>query len=226
MAFDKVVDSAQLDGALTSTADAIRVKTGETEEIVWDETTGFSEAILAITGTGSGGGRLPAGYTELPYLNSDGYQCIDTGWRAKAGDTLTMSMALSSGNAEAGFGGYPDQFELYYKFSYTSNPTVTVWTNKTSITVLENYSGTVEYGQVTTLKIRFDSDMTDGTVRLFAYRLDRLRFAGKMLFATAESASGEKYFDLVPCIHPSGELGMYDLVTDVLFNNAGSGSFF
>ena len=225
MAYDKVIDSVQFEGALTATADAIRVKTGETEKIVWDETTGFSEAILAFTGTGSGGGRLPAGYTEVPYLNSDGGQYIETGWRAKAGDVLTMSMAITSGSSESAFGGYPDEFELYYKFQYTANPTVAVWTNKSAITVLENHSGTVEFGQITTLKIRFDADMTSGTVRLFAYRLDRFPFAGKILYATVENANGEKIIDYVPCIHPSGEFGMYDLATNMFFQNAGSGKF-
>lgn len=185
------------------------------------------DSLIAGFGTGGGGGgRLPAGYTELPYLNSDGGQHIETGWRAKAGDVLTMSMAITSGSSESAFGGYPDEFELYYKFSYTTNPSVAVWTNKSAITVLENHSGTVEFGQVTTLKLRFDADMTSGTVRLFAYRLDRFPFAGKILFATVENANGEKVLDYVPCIHPSGEFGMYDLARDMFYQNAGSGKFF
>lgn len=53
MAYDKVVDSAQLDGAMTATADAIRGKTGETAPIVWDAANGFSAAIAAIA-EGSG----------------------------------------------------------------------------------------------------------------------------------------------------------------------------
>ena len=59
MAIDKLVDSAKLDAALTSTADAIRVKTKGTAVISFDLTggTGFGDEIakivLGITPTGS-----------------------------------------------------------------------------------------------------------------------------------------------------------------------------
>ena len=53
MAYDKVIDSAKLNSAMTATADAIRVKTGGTETIEWDESTGFASAVETIGG-GSG----------------------------------------------------------------------------------------------------------------------------------------------------------------------------
>ncbi len=59
MAIDKLVDSAKLDAALTSTADAIRMKTKGAAAIPFDLTssTGFSDEIakiaLGITPTGS-----------------------------------------------------------------------------------------------------------------------------------------------------------------------------
>lgn len=54
MAFDKVVDSAKLDTAMTYTAGRIRAKTGDTNQIAWDSAKGFGNAIDAIT---SGGGN-------------------------------------------------------------------------------------------------------------------------------------------------------------------------
>ena len=53
MAYDKVVDSAQLDAAMTYTANRIRNKTGDTNQIVWDSAKGFGDAVDAIS---SGGG--------------------------------------------------------------------------------------------------------------------------------------------------------------------------
>ena len=50
MAFDKVVDSAALDAAMTYTANRIRNKTGDTNQIVWDSAKGFGDAVDAITG--------------------------------------------------------------------------------------------------------------------------------------------------------------------------------
>ena len=49
MAFDKVVDSAKLDAGMTATANAIRGKTGGTDPIAWDESTGFKTAVEGIT---------------------------------------------------------------------------------------------------------------------------------------------------------------------------------
>ena len=48
MALDKLVDSSQLNGALGSTADAIREKTGGTSLLEWDMDTGFEVAIGTI----------------------------------------------------------------------------------------------------------------------------------------------------------------------------------
>lgn len=55
MAYDKLIDSAKLDGAITATANAIREKTETTEKIAWNPETGFSDAIEAIEVGGSGG---------------------------------------------------------------------------------------------------------------------------------------------------------------------------
>lgn len=51
MAYDKVVDSAVLDAAMTHTANRIRNKTGGTDQIIWDSAKGFGDAVDAITGS-------------------------------------------------------------------------------------------------------------------------------------------------------------------------------
>lgn len=73
MAYDKVVDGTQLNGALTATADAIRDKTGASASIPWDMSAGFSAAIAAIP-TGGGGTDAEDAIIERtisgPYSNS------------------------------------------------------------------------------------------------------------------------------------------------------------
>lgn len=54
MAYDKVVDSAALDAAMTYTANRIRNKTSGTDQIAWDSAKGFGDAVDAIS---SGGGN-------------------------------------------------------------------------------------------------------------------------------------------------------------------------
>lgn len=53
MAFDKVIDSTQLDSAMTYTANRIRNKTGGADQIAWDPDKGFGDAVDAITGGGA-----------------------------------------------------------------------------------------------------------------------------------------------------------------------------
>ena len=53
MSYDKVVDSIQLDAAMSYTANRIRNKTGGTDQIAWDSVKGFGDAVDAITGGSS-----------------------------------------------------------------------------------------------------------------------------------------------------------------------------
>lgn len=75
MAFDKVIDSTQLDTAMTYTANRIRNKTGDTNQITWDSAKGFGDAVDAITSGSSApesdprevyGGTRPAEWLRLP----------------------------------------------------------------------------------------------------------------------------------------------------------------
>lgn len=75
MAFDKVIDSTQLDAAMTHTANRIRAKTGGTDQIAWDSAKGFGDAVDAITSGSSApesdprevyGGTRPAEWLRLP----------------------------------------------------------------------------------------------------------------------------------------------------------------
>lgn len=74
MAYDKVVDSAALDAAMTYTANRIRNKTGDTNQIVWDSNKGFGDAVDAISSGGSQEsdprevyqGTRPAEWLRLP----------------------------------------------------------------------------------------------------------------------------------------------------------------
>lgn len=71
MAFDKVIDSAQLDGALEATANEIRKKTGETGSIPWDADNGFASAIGSLeVGGGEEYDKYDGPYTVNPTTSS------------------------------------------------------------------------------------------------------------------------------------------------------------
>lgn len=75
MAFDKVIDSTQLDAAMTYTAGRIRAKTGSADQIAWNSAKGFGDAVDTITGGSSAPesdtrevyqGTRPAEWLRLP----------------------------------------------------------------------------------------------------------------------------------------------------------------
>lgn len=84
MAIDKAVDSTALDSALTYTADRIRVKTGDTAQIAWDNDKGFGDAVDAISGGGAQTsdprevyqGTRPAEWLRLPDYDEVEENCI------------------------------------------------------------------------------------------------------------------------------------------------------
>jgi len=92
MALDKLVDSTQLDGAMTATANAIRGKTSGSALLTWDLTNGFKAAIESIP---SGSGNLQAKTNINPSTSS---QTItpDTGYD---GLSSVQINAMPSGSA-------------------------------------------------------------------------------------------------------------------------------
>lgn len=101
MAYDKVVDSAKLDGALKKTADAIREKRGTSASFAWNATTGFSAAVSAIEAS-----------TELQY----------------ASGTFTAKVTMSEGGGEAvgevtGLAFKPKMVVVYAGSSFSLNST-------------------------------------------------------------------------------------------------------
>jgi len=65
MALDKLVDSSQLNGALSSTANAIRGKTDSQELLQWDMNEGFSDAVSAIVTLSEGSDDANAAASDL-----------------------------------------------------------------------------------------------------------------------------------------------------------------
>ena len=73
MAYDKVVDSAALEAAMTYTANRIRNKTGGTDQIAWDSAKGFGDAVDAIS---SGGGNPFEAFESLQSFELSGNSTI------------------------------------------------------------------------------------------------------------------------------------------------------
>lgn len=83
MAYDKVIDSAKLESAITATADAIRAKTGSTEKIPWDAEKGYKDAVESIPE--GGGGTDVSGVTATEADVLEGAVFVDSNGEEKEG---------------------------------------------------------------------------------------------------------------------------------------------
>lgn len=97
MAFDKVIDSTQLDAAMTYTANRIRNKTGGTDQITWDSTKGFGDAVDAIS---SGGGSSSV-YENLKYSNKAIFTNVNV---PELGDTFEVTLPPNQTDFSSVFG--------------------------------------------------------------------------------------------------------------------------
>lgn len=251
MVLDKLVDSSQLDADLTSVADAIRAKGGTSAQLAFPG--GFVDAIDAIPSGGGGNYDpygLPSGYTALKYLKATGTQWIktdvvptlDTTIQATGQRTVTSGYGAIMGcynpvvYIPMGGGAYGTRY--YAKFGSSSEknidnpfptgtalpPTITV--NKTqavfstegmadkTLEISATAIGTVDQNTRISLFGRYDgsSDTCSKT-------------SGFLLRAKIWD-DGTLVADFVPAKRDADDvLGMYDLVSDTFYTNAGSGTF-
>lgn len=176
--------------------------------------------------------RLPEGYTELTYIESTGTQYIDAGFKPN-NNTRVVSCFTWLGGGAAAFGtrsgnGYLFFFEngvyqTMFGGSYKSCGTATQ--SKTTVD-MDGASRTVTInGSATSLS----NNTFQVSTSLFLLAFNE-NGSGKLvgsfkLYSCQIYDNGTLVRDFVPCINPSGAVGLYDLVTAAFFGNSGTGTF-
>lgn len=194
---------------------------------------------LKIERTVTPSSRLPEGYTEVQYIQSSGTQWIDTGFKPNqntrikmdcnvigfnSGDAFLFGARIASGNTAfclAADDANTRWFALYG--NAVQNPTGTC-TGKHSIDFNQNVL-TLDGENSTFAKTTFQSSYN---LLLFATitngNVDSQR--GNMaVYACQIYDNGNLIRDFVPCIDPTWAVGLYDLVGEKFYGNAGTGVF-
>lgn len=181
---------------------------------------------------------LPDGYTELAYIQSSGTQYIDTLFKANQDTKVVMDGHYVSTPAahDTLFGGrtsatakayavnYPGTYFRYFyngeyeskSLSHTPTERCAIIADKNNITI-GSYSHSWTYG----------SFQCEYNLLLFAMNnAGQVQWnASARVYSCQIYDNGTLVRDFIPCINPSGAVGLYDKVTKAFFGNAGTGVF-
>lgn len=195
--------------------------------------------------------RLPDGYTEVEYIQSDGTQYLDTG----VVPTLTMKFSI---DIEPTHEESLEAWEMYACSQYYTSTSggsraFCVYRSKSSIVAVARceqngvFANTnlssdtsprrmqivVDYANKKafiggenekTISPTVNASMSG--IRLFRNSRDYgTYYARANLYSCQIELNGAPVRDLVPCVAPSGAIGLYDLVGREFYDNAGTGVF-
>lgn len=183
--------------------------------------------------------RLPDGYTELTYIQSSGTQYIDTGFKPNQDTRVVGDMQFmdnTSGNPASLFGYRKSQstqryefFQynslLYSPYNTSAGSTISMTTNKISI---DKNKGTTLVNGSALSTITYANFQCSGNLYLFALNnngsVSNVN-GKKRIYSCQIYDNGTLTRNFVPCKNPSGVVGMYDMVNNVFYQNAGTGTF-
>lgn len=213
----------------------------------------LGETVVFGAGAGPGPSRLPEGYTEVEYIESSGGARIDT--LRKPATTLRVAMdvePLSENQSNTGqyFLGSPSVYVGEYTYTaYVSwlkgvHGGIGRWYSYGSGTVVTTDKTITNDGTPRQMHIEVnwpgktiavDEDSASYTTNivlttfqglcLFALSKTSTSFLDARLYSCQMYISDEAVRDFVPCVDPSGEVGLYDLVESKFYGNAGTGAF-
>lgn len=185
--------------------------------------------------------RLPEGYTEVQYIQSTGMQWIDTGFAQNQNSRFVVDFQLvtaptgsyewifegcdsgpknrhgvyatkSNGKWSGGYGATIKNTEI----AYNLESRITADFDKNILKIGQTFvTFSVETFQSTTTTALF-ARKTGGSVG---------NYSAVKLYSCQIYDNGNLIRDFVPCIDPTGTVGLYDQVERKFYGNAGTGVF-
>ena len=185
---------------------------------------------------------LPAGYTELAYLESTGTQYIDPDVDVTSQYSFVIKFASTSGNSwQTPYGIYVNNGSSFGNIFNTDNDKFYIYSGN-SDTLSYNFSQNIDYtfdydgvNKVFKINDSYTYDFSglhgfSGTAHPYLLRLANFSsnyyLIGKLYSFKLKNADGTLVRDMIPARRESdGVLGMYDLANGQFYTNAGTGTF-
>ena len=184
--------------------------------------------------------NLPAGYTQVEYIQSSGTQYIDTGFKPNQDTRLMVDMEVLTGTTS-------------FLFGARANSSANSSSNSFSMPQISGTSLRADYGATETAiaisptqRLSIDMNRNTTTVNGNSVTAAAQTFTGSysLVLFSANTAgtvnstktvaklyscriydNGTPVRDYVPCTNSAGTAGLYDLVNGVFYTNAGTGTF-
>lgn len=181
---------------------------------------------------------LPEGYLRLNYLQSSGTQYINTGFKPNSNTRAIFSILFGSiPSVDFGCFGARNAFQVE-QFSLVFRKTGELLFQYENQNLIAGTLSINNYHFIDINKnvINLDGNLTTATFANFQVSYPIVLFG--MFQKTVHTSivmtrmtscklydNGTLIRDFIPCINPSGEYGLYDVVNDQFYGNAGTGSF-
>lgn len=176
--------------------------------------------------------RLPEGYAEVQYIQSTGTQYVDTGFKPKQDSRVLIKLSTSETGSHTVFGADIDWtengFALGVGFAHygKANRTISglVDGNPHDVDFKKNVIA-VDGATVSTMEIATFS--LSYNLAIFANnRSGSIQEKTKMALYYCKIYENENAIrDFIPCQDPSGNIGLYDVISGEFYGNAGTGVF-
>lgn len=187
-----------------------------------------------------GKSRLPAGYTELEYIESTGTQYIDTGFKPNNNTRVVLDFQMTGENSLAAN-------DLFGARTSASSKAFAIQWNTSNDYFQHFYNNGYDNLDFGDFNIRQIAELNKNVMSLNGVTHTRTAatfqcdhsmyicavnnagtatfFSNMRVYSCQIYDNGTLVRDFVPCTNASGTVGLYDMVNGIFYANAGTGAF-
>ena len=228
---DEEIEKLQTENARLKATLPTTTGTGQT--ITLNKTAEFEFIKPPLPMGNSEQGILPEQYQQVEYIESTGTQYINTNYTPVENDDINIEKVKNTGTGCLfSAGNSTNQLILlassstnyYWKYFATGNATAFFTEELSNFSTISIANGSISINNVVKASSTY-AGTVDTTIQLFR-RVNGESYATASIGRFTITNGNKTKLDLIPCYRISdNEVGMYDLVSNTFYTNAGTGTF-